>query len=259
MPLINYIGNRQEALDNRGRGPAPSPPALTFDYLIVGGGASGRGTSNAGGSAGGVVSGSSGTISFNTSISIQVGLGGVTGSFNGASSSMSGSSFPFTGAGGATGNSGQPTEFSQGVDGPGTLPLPQGGGAGSSQNGQDGVLGVSGNGGNGSVWVNGLYYAGGGGGNGGGVAGLPGLGGGGTAQTGFGPDGQPYQLNGVNGLGGGAASTGTSGGSGVVIIRFSTGSISPPYDNAIYGGELTISGGYYYHTFTGSGQLTYSF
>lgn len=77
MPLINYIGNRQEALVNNAggfvRGNAPTPPALSFDYLIVGGGAT---RTVAGGSAGGVVSGSAVTMSFNTTIDIQVGAGG---------------------------------------------------------------------------------------------------------------------------------------------------------------------------------------
>jgi hypothetical protein len=261
MPLINYIGNRQESLGTGAggfvRGDAPPPPSLTLDYIVVGGGAAGQGTSLAGGSAGGVVSGSAVTMSFNTSIAIQVGLGGVSGSRDGFSSSMSGSSFGFVGAGGATGNSGTPTVFSQGVSGPG---LTQGGGAGSSKDGNDGVTSQNGDGGTGSVWVNGLYYAGGGGGVGNtGNPGYPGLGGGGTAQTGIGPDDLPYQLNGYNGRGGGAASTGTSGGSGVVIIRYSTGSIVAPYDNAIGGGTLEISGGFAYRTFTASAQLTYRF
>jgi hypothetical protein len=229
----------------------PPPPNLEVEYLVVGGGAAGQGAGDPGGSAGGVRSGSL-SIPYRTTLSNIVGLGGITGSRNGFSSSISSSTLGFFGAGGATGNSGQPTEFSQGVTGPG-IPIPQGGGAGSSQNGQDGVLGVSGNGGSGSVWVNGLFYAGGGGGNGGGVPGLPGLGGGGTAQTGFGPDGLPYQLNGYNGTGGGAASSGTSGGSGVVIFRYSTGSVRPAF-----GGTTEISGGYVYHTFTGSGEFRYA-
>ena len=229
----------------------PPPPDLEVDYIVVGGGAAGQGSSNAGGSAGGVRSGSL-SIPYKTTLTNIVGLGGITGSTNGFSSSISSSVLGFFGAGGATGNSGTPSEFSQGLSGPGTPPLPQGGGAGSSENGQDGVLGVAGNGGSGSLWLNGVFYAGGGGGEGG-VAGLPGLGGGGTAQTGVGPDGQPYQLNGVNGLGGGAASTGTSGGSGVVIIRYSTGSARPAF-----GGTVTELGGYIYHTFTGSGDFIYA-
>lgn len=228
----------------------PPPPDLEVQYIVVGGGAAGQGTSAAGGSGGGVVSGSL-TIPYRTTLTNIVGLGGVTGSRNGFSSSISSSTLGFFGAGGATGNSGAPTIFSQGVSGPG---LTQGGGAGSSENGEDGALNVSGNGGDGSIWLDGLYYAGGGGGNGAGSAGLPGLGGGGTAQTpGVSPDGLTYQLNGYDGRGGGAASTGTSGGSGVVIFRYSTGSVRPAF-----GGTVTESGGYYYHTFTGSGDFRYA-
>ena len=260
MPLINYIGNRQEALENRARGPAPTAPPISLDYIVVGGGTAGAPT-GIGGSAGGVVSGSAVTMSFNTTLNIQVGAGG-TSTNNGQSSSISSSTFGFYGAGGANygGNSGEPNNFSNGLSGPG---LSQGGGAGSSKNGNDGVLNQNGDGGSGSLWVNGLYYGGGGGGTGGYPGpvnpGYPGLGGGGTAQTGSGPDGLPYQINGYNGRGGGAAGSGTAGGSGSVIIRYSTGSINPPYDNTISGGTLLISGGYAYHTFTGSGQFTYSF
>ena len=81
MPLINYIGNRQEALGTRVggfvRGAAPAPPALSLDYIIVGGGNAGRG-SGIGGSAGGVVSGSAVTMSFNTTLNIVVGAGGTS-------------------------------------------------------------------------------------------------------------------------------------------------------------------------------------
>jgi len=228
----------------------PLPPDLEVEYLVVGGGAAGQGTSAAGGSGGGVRSGSL-SIPYKTTLTNIVGLGGVSGSRNGFSSSISSSTVGFYGAGGATGNSGIPSEFSQGVSGPG---LTQGGGAGSSENGNDGVTNQNGDGGDGSVWVNGLYYAGGGGGVGNvGNPGYPGLGGGGTAQTGFGPDDLPYQLNGYNGRGGGAASTGTSGGSGVVIFRYSTGSVRPAF-----GGTTEISGGYVYHTFTGSGDFRYN-
>ena len=227
----------------------PPPPDLLVDYIVVGGGAAGQGTSAAGGSGGGVRSGSL-TIPYKTSLSASVGLGGVTGSRNGFSSSISSSVLGFFGAGGATGNSGTPSEFSQGVSGPGGT---QGGGAGSSKNGNDGALNQNGDGGTGSLWFNGIYYAGGGGGVGNvGNPGYPGLGGGGTAQTGFGPDGLPYQLNGYNGRGGGAASTGTSGGSGVVIFRYSTGSVRPAF-----GGTTEITGGYVYHTFTGSATFRY--
>jgi hypothetical protein len=265
MPLINYIGNRQESLSAGGfvRGNAAPPPALSFDYIVVGGGAAGQ-IPGLGGSGGGVRSGSAASLSFNTTLNIVVGAGGTAPSgvvvTNGASSSISASSFGFIGAGGATGNSGQPSEFSRGLAGPEGS---NGGGAGSSQDGQDGVEGKSGNGGNGSIWVNGLYYGGGGGGVGGGVAGDPGLGGGGTAITpGTSPDGLTFQLNGHNGRGGGSAGSSgydVLGGSGSVIIRYATASVVAPYDNTISGGTLEISGGYAYRTFTGSSQLVYSY
>ena len=257
MPLINYIGNRQEALgkDSR-RGAAPPPPALSLDYIIVGGGNAGRG-SGIGGSAGGVLSGSAVTMSFNTTLNIVVGAGGTSAGgtpiTNATSSSMSGSSFGFVGAGGAQGsNSGGPGYFSEGTSGAGGT---QGGGAGSSKNGNNGAINQNGDGGTGSLWVDGLYYAGGGGGtNPAGNPGYPGLGGGGTAQTGFGPDGFAYQINGVNGKGGGASGEGTLGGSGSVIVRYTTGSL-----RMAQGGTQFESGGYFYHQFTGSGTLFYGY
>lgn len=255
--LVNYIANRQECLGATSgfvRGAAPPPPSLQIDYIVVGGGGvSGTAT---GGSGGGVVSGSS-AIAWNSTLGITVGLGGTSSPYtNGASSSISGTLFGVQGAGGATFNkSGGPQYFNAGLSGPGNT---SGGGAGSSKNGNSGVAGQNGDGGTGSVWLNGLYYAGGGGG----VqdpalpssAGYPGLGGGGTALTGSGPDGLPYQINGYNGRGGGAAGNGTSGGSGVVIIR---------YPNTVtrmgQGGTQFESGGFFYHEFTSSGQFTYQF
>jgi len=231
----------------------PPPPDLQVDYLVVGGGSAGRG-SGIGGSGGGVVSGSL-SIPYRTTLTNNVGSGGTSSGgtpvLTAGSSSISSSTLGFFGAGGADGgNSGGPQYFSEGLSGPG---LSQGGGAGSSKNGNSGVLGQSGDGGTGSLWLDGKWYAGGGGGVGGGNPGYPGLGGGGTAQTGFGPDGLAYQLNGYNGRGGGAAGTGTSGGSGVVIFRYSTGSVRPAF-----GGTTEISGGYVYHTFTGSGDFRYA-
>ena len=265
MPLVNYIGNRQECLDagvgGFVRGNAPPPPPLTLDFIVVGGGSAGRG-SGTGGSGGGVVSGSAVTMSFNTSLNILVGNGGTSSGgvpvLNAGSSSISSSTFGLYVAGGALGgSSGTPQANSEGLSGPGGT---QGGGAGSSKNGNSGVSGVNGDGGTGSLWLDSKWYAGGGGGvNPAGTPGFPGLGGGGTAQTGFGPDGLAYQLNGYNGRGGGAAGSSGQGGSGVVILRYSTASVVPPYDNAISGGELTISGGFVYRTFTGSAQLTYSY
>jgi hypothetical protein len=264
MPLINYIGNRQECLDGRQgfvRGDAPGPPNLEVEYLIVAGGTGGA--AGTGGSAGGVLSGSL-SIPFRSTTTMNVGSGGLSNTFqSGQSSSISHPTLGFIGIAGGNygGNSGN--NFSNGLGGPEGS---GGGGAGSSQDGQSGVEDVSGNGGNGSQWVNGLYYGGGGGGTGDpdrpSVPGLGGLGGGGTAQfPGTTPDDLPYQLNGYNGRGAGAAgASNTKGGDGVVIIRYSTASVVPPYDNAITGGDLLISGGYVYRSFTtGSSQLVYSY
>jgi hypothetical protein len=262
MPLINYIGNRQEALSNNAggfvRGAAPAPPSLSIEYLVVGGG--GRTLiTGYGGGAGGFLTGSF-TASFNSSFNITVGLGAPTGSNQGGTSSVSSSILFVSASGGQEGASGGPTFKSAGLGGP--PPIGKGGGAGSAENGVNGVEGLSGRGGSGSLWLDGRYYAGGGGG--GGNATLPsgngdgGIGGGGRGEPG-GCTNCFSGSNGVDGTGGGAGGGNFKGGDGVVIIRYSTGSVNPPYDNAISGGELTISGGYYYHTFTGSGQFTYRY
>lgn len=262
MPLINYIGNRQESLGTTiggfVRGNAPPPPPLSFDYLVVGGG--GRTLlTGYGGGAGGLLSGSY-TASFNSTFDITVGLGAPTSSNQGGTSAISSSTLFVSASGGQEGNSGGPTFFNAGLGGP--EPIGKGGGAGSSQNGVDGVVGLSGRGGSGSLWLDGKYYAGGGGG--GGNASLPsgngdgGIGGGGRGEPG-GCTTCFSGSNGVDGTGGGAGGGNFKGGDGVVIIRYSTASVVPPYDNAITGGELLITGGYAYRTFTGSAQLTYRF
>jgi len=226
----------------------PPPPNLEVQYLVVGGGSAGRG-SGTGGSGGGVVSGSL-SIPYRTTLINIVGNGGT--SVNGVptitagSSSISSSAVGFFGAGGADSTkSGGPQYNDQGLG----TPFSSGGGAGSSENGTNGTQFVNGNGGDGSIWLNGVYYAGGGGGTGGSpnpvVLGDAGLGGGGY--------GSGSLANGVNGLGGGASGAGNKGGSGVVIIRYSTGSVRPAF-----GGTITEAGGYYYHTFTGSGEFRYA-
>jgi hypothetical protein len=225
----------------------PPPPDLQVEYLVVGGGGVGGNPAANGGCGGGVISGSL-TIPYRTTLTNVVGIGGTSSPYtNGGSSSISSSTLGFFGAGGATSNkAGEPTDFDAGLGGPeGTM----GGGAGSSKDGNSGVEGQNGDGGTGSLWLNGLYYAGGGGGTGGSPTpandGAPGLGGGGYGSGSF--------KNGVNGLGGGASGLGTSGGSGVVIFRYSTGSVRPAF-----GGTTEISGGYVYHTFTGSGDFRYA-
>jgi hypothetical protein len=256
MPLINYIGNRQESLGGGAggfvRGNAAPPPPLSVEYLIVAGGTGGT-PAGVGGCSGGVISGSL-SIPFRTTTTMNVGSGGLSNIFqSGQSSSISN---PILGTfatpgGNYGGNSGN--NFSNGLSGPGNT---SGGGAGSSRNGNNGVQGQNGDGGAGSQWVDANYYGGGGGGTGDPALptnpGAGGIGGGGSAQTG--------QLNGVNGTGGGAAGTGNKGGDGIIIIRYTTASVVPPYDNAIDGGTISISGGYIYRTFTtGSSQLVYSY
>jgi hypothetical protein len=234
----------------------PPPPDLEVEYLVVGGGSAGSG--GAGGNGGGIVSGSL-SIPWRTTLVNSVGIGGTSSGgvlvLTAGSSSISSSTLGLFGAGGATFNkSGGPGFFDQGLSGPETT---QGGGAGAGANGNNGSEGQNGDGGDGLQWLNGIYYAGGGGGTNGpdlpANPGYPGLGGGGTAQIGTGPDGLTYQLDGYNGRGGGSAGSSGQGGSGVVIIRYSTGSVRPAF-----GGTTEISGGYVYHTFTGSADFTYA-
>lgn len=223
----------------------PAPPNLEVEYLVVGGGSIGN--SLDGGSGGGVLSGSL-SIPWNTIYSASVGFGATISNDGGSSSLSSSTSFLVATGGGANG-SGGPSFFAVGLGGP--PPIGQGGGAGSAQNGTNGVNGASGNGGSGSLWLDGIFYAGGGGGG----AALPLFGGGQSGVGGGGQGGGSGSLySGVNGLGGGAGGdAGNVGGSGVIKIRYSTGSVKPAF-----GGTVTESGGYYYHTFTGSGDFRYA-
>ena len=266
MPLINYIGNRQECLGATSgfvRGNAPTPPALSFDYLVVGGGGKVN-LSGFGGGAGGFLTGSA-SLDFNTTIDIAVGMGASGIQESGSISSIISPTFGTVIAyGGNAGQSGAPTGNSAGLGGP--PPIGTGGGAGAGQAGVDGVNGQSGRGGSGSIWLDGNFYAGGGGGAGNDT--LPsgngdgtidnGLGGGGRGAVGGCTTCQPGQ-NGEDGKGGGAGGGMEKGGSGVVIIRYLTSNLVPPYDKALSGGTLSITGSYSYLTFTGSAQLSYKF
>jgi hypothetical protein len=262
MPLINYIGNRQECLGDNGgrtqRGRAPLPPPLSVEYLIVGGG--GKTSildvdSGYGGGAGGFLS-SSAIINFNTTIDIVVGMGASGSQQSGSISSITSPTFGTEIAyGGSAGQQGFPPQNPAGLGGP--APIGHGGGAGAGQPGVNGVNGLSGRGGSGSMWLDGNFYAGGGGG----AAGEGFNAGDGTIDNGLGGGGRgaPGGQNGLDGTGGGAGGGMERGGNGVVIIRYSTSSVKPPYDNALSGGSISISDGYIYRTFTGSAQLTYSF
>jgi hypothetical protein len=261
MPLINYIGNRQECLGDNGgrtqRGAAPTPPPLIFDYLVVGGGGK-TNLGGYGGGAGGFLTGSA-SLDFNTAIDIVVGMGASASQASGGFSSITSPTFgTLIAYAGSAGQQGFPPQNPAGLGGP--PPIGVGGGAGAGQPGVNGVNGLSGRGGSGSMWLDGNFYAGGGGG----AAGTQYDAGDGTIDNGLGGGGRgagsPFGgQNGLDGTGGGAGGGMEKGGSGIVILRYLTSNLVPPYDNALSSGTLTITGSYAYLTFTGSAQLSYSF
>jgi hypothetical protein len=138
----------------------------------------------------------------------------------------------------------------------------QGSRSGGGGGGAGGVA-PSRTGGAGLTWLNGSTYAGGGGGGAGGAStstapGGTGGGGTGAATTGNSAANQgdggntPGTANTGGGGGGDAASRnagGKAGGSGVVIIRYAG-------SQKASGGTVSSSGGFTYHTFTGSGTFT---
>jgi hypothetical protein len=234
----------------------PNPPDLEVEYLLVGGG--GKGFNLQGGGGGGFLSGST-SIVWNDNLAIEVGAGAT---FSlGGDSYISSSIFGTLTAGGGNGDqSGQPqgNNAGSGYTG-GTGGSAGGGGGGAGVNGSNAVdpgtePGTAGFGGDGLQWLDGIVYAGGGGGGSGnpGVIGNA-LGGSGGGGTGIGNDPYPTSSVAVDGLGGGAGAQNGDGGSGIVIIRYSTGSVRPAY-----GGTVTELGGYIYHTFTGSGDFIYA-
>lgn len=263
MPLVNVLINSTNAGVGSGnniqRGQAA--PSIDLDYLVVGGGA--YGTYGAGGG-GGVVSGSIRLIPRFT-IDVTVGAGGIgTGSISEsvpAQSSIiqidSRDFYVYAGSG-SIAYSGYPQ-----LNGPGTSSsnYSQGGAGGASSIGGNTTSNdsIGGNGGSGSQWINNMYYGGGGGGYGtffipgearGGAGGIGG-GGVGNGFTTYAASGTP---NTGGGAGGGASApfTYTSGGSGVVILRYTSGSVM-----GVTGGTVQITGSNVYHVFTGSGQFRY--
>ena len=258
--------------------PNPDPiPRASVESLVVGGGGSGGGSTGGGGGAGGVVSSNS-SVAQGINYPVSVGAGGaVPGNRlpgkTGASSSFNGiialggggggySADGTSGAGGLSGGSGGGGQnyYSSFASGVGTLGQGNSGGAlgsGSAAGGggaggpgvYNGTVNVGGGGGPGianSITGSSVYYGGGGGGGNGGAGGIGGGGNGsnvgvsGTANTG-------------GGGGGGwayASGEGDAGGSGVVIIRYPTGSMTAT------GGTITTSGGYTIHRFTSSGTFT---
>ena len=253
----------------------------TADYLIVGGGGGGGiANESGGGGAGGLLSGSL-TLSVGTTYPFVVGQGG-SGSTAARRYAIAGSGSYFNGlearGGGANGTGGSGGDggsgaggwygstaaglgvAGQGNDGGTTVnssPYPVAGGGGASQVGGSRAGSNSGNGGSGSVWLNGVRYAGGGGGGAtaqGAIRGLGGPGGGGN-----GGNASEASQNGTPNTGGGGGTgynagttnePGGNGGDGVVIIRYPTPVVAK-------GGNISVIGGFVYHTFTtpGSGSF----
>jgi hypothetical protein len=262
MPLVNVLINSTTAGVGSGkviRGNAPPP--IFLDYLVVGGGGYGANYPNfptgAPGGGGGVVSGS---IRFlpRFTLDVIVGNGGTGSTSTPAEASIidtispAGEFFVYAG-GGLQGSSGNP-QFN--IAGPSSN-YSQGGAGGSSSpgftftnNGANGGVG-----GSGSVWLDGITYAGGGGGFGTFFIGT-GTGGSGQAGGGTGASDSGAGSNGAANLGGGGGGSqpgfASNGGSGIVKMRYISGSVS-----GATGGTISVSGSYVYHTFTGSGQFIY--
>jgi len=264
--------------------------SYAINYLIVagggGGGLSSPNYSGGGGGAGGLISGTGINVTPGTQYSVVVGAGAAiqaSNSFgnNGSNSTAFGyvalggggggggsSSTPSpapsdgrpggSGGGsahnGSTGSSpaGSGTSGQGNPGGTGFLGAPAyggGGGGGSGSSGANGTTNSGGNGGSGTTWSNGTTYAGGGGGgsNTPGPAGSGGSGGGGPGgYIGAGTAGGTNTGGGGGGFGVQNVSGG-AGGSGVVIIQYQ-GNLQKAF-----GGNVLISGGYVYHTFTTSG------
>jgi hypothetical protein len=255
-------------------GGAGAPASVAIEGLIVaggGGGAGGTGAMGSGGGGGGALPFSNVAIVAGA-YNVVVGGGGVGGDApgNGANSSFDGMVAIGGGAGGLSSPSppvknGQPGGSggggsSGGFGGAGTAgqgfaggngdsqaASGAGGGGGAGQAGSPGNGPVGGAGGNGILW-SGAWFAGGGGGNGQFGYGNGGSGGGGRGGAGGNPGvaGQP------NSGGGGGGGTGYNGGSGIVYIRYVTGTLQAT------GGSIASGGGYTVHTFFGSGTFTVS-
>lgn len=254
MPLVNVLINSTTAGVGSGRVQrGNAPPPIFLDYLAVGGG--GYSTTAAGGG-GGVVSGS---IRFlpRFTLDVTVGVGGIGTTSSPASASVIQSTpnefFVYAG-GGYVGASGQPQNNPAGTS---TSNYSQPGAGGSAQSGSSPAGdSIGGAGGSGSVWLDGNTYAGGGGGRGGFF--IPGSAVGGAGGQGGGGNGQGFTTAAADGTantgggGGGTSLTPTNGGSGIVKMRYISGSVS-----GATGGTITSVDGYTYHTFTGSGQFVY--
>lgn len=232
---------------------------IIVNYLVVAGGGSGgqngfintSGVAGGGGGAGGFLEGNANVILGTYSITIGAGGSLYT---NGANSTVTGTNVSLLSVGGGAG--GRAVDTQAGYSGTnGGFSGGSGGGGASNNNlvNSAGGFGIPGQGNNGG----GGYYFGHGGGGGAGSAGggAPSLysgGVGGQGKTWF--NGSTYSRGG-SGYGVAAANTGNGGdpssigGSGIVILRYEGNPVG-------LGGNVTQSGGYTYHSFTTSGNLT---
>jgi hypothetical protein len=227
--------------------------ALQSYSIFIGGG--GTGGSNESQGTGSGCNGTTGTAS------CALGLVAIGGGFGGGDETGTGGGNGGSGGGTGGDNSGTfgKSVLGQGCNGGDKNSRNGGGGGGASQNGFTGYT-ESGNGGNGRTWLNGTTYAGGGGGGAGAAVQSTSSGGSGGGGNGSSTNGtsEAFAAGGTatagcdnTGGGGGAgaagrAQGGQNGGSGIVIIRY-FGSQKG------FGGSITSSGEYTYHTFTTSG------
>ena len=259
--------------------------SYSIDYMIVAGGGGGGAGHGGGGGAGGMITATSFTVTPNSGYAITIGSGGLGGLYNSAAPTDGSNSSAFSsiavrggsgggqnqpgvtqnGQAGGSGGGGGNTTSGVGTGGAATAGQGNAGGTGSgggpwagAGGGGAGAAGsnnpntsTGGNGGAGAAWLDGTTYAGGGGGGGGdsGTAGTGGAGGGGAGRPGGGTVGFAGTTNTGGGGGGSRDGSGGNGGSGIVIVRYLGTQRGT-------GGTVTSSGGYTYHTFTGSGTFT---
>lgn len=254
----------------------------TCSYLVVAGGGGGGGSvaseASGGGGAGGLLAstfspsvtsyaitvgaggagGATGVVGTNGGNSVIATVATATGGGGGSGGGVGGQNGGSGGGGqsggmtaGGTGTVGQGNNGGTGFEGTGADES-GGGGGGAGAVGANGASNAGGAGGNGtasSISGTSVTYAGGGGGGADDTPGAGGTGGGGAGTSG------PSPNNGTDGLGGGGggnfgAQSGGDGGNGIVIISYTTGSMSAT------GGAITFSGGNTIHTFTTSGTFT---
>lgn len=237
--------------------------SVPVEYLIAAGGGAGGGVRQGGGAGGGV---KTGTYTFPSgAVAVTIGNGGTSGN-NGQDSSVGGLVALGGGKGGSTGSTGGSGGGSSGTnagaagtagqgnkggDGNFALSAAGGGGGGAGAPGSNAGPNTGGNGGAGvpsSISGTLKYYGPGGGGSGDSVSGTGGTGGGGNAGAG----GNPGTDGTANTGGGGGAGNNYSGGSGIVHLRYLTGSATAT------GGTITFDGAYTVHTFTSNGTFTIS-